>query len=159
MIYSQKLKDRFENLLQRRSEDRKRKKEQFSTRKTIQGKSDKEKPQSKVKESKVNTLKEYSEKEFLADWNELRKKHLDKPSFLNKITGQDLENFKDLQKDYNREDFRYALIGLFKQKKLPNNNTTMQSNPKHFLTYFNAYLTAYHDKNRELYGKLEKETV
>jgi hypothetical protein len=102
---------------------------------------------------------EYSEKQFLGDWNELRKEHLNKPSFLNSISRDETEHFNDLKKQYEPQDFRNALIGLFKQKKMPNGNTTMQSNPKHFLTHFNAYLTAFHDKNNSLYGKEKIETL
>ena len=97
----------------------------------------------------------YTVIEFLKDWNKQRTEHLKKPSFLNRLNHDDLLNFNDLAKDYKGNDFNYALIGLFKQKKLPNNNTSMQSNPKHFLTHFNAYLTAFHDKNNGLYGKQE----
>ena len=100
---------------------------------------------------------EYTKGEFLKDWNELRLQHLKKPSFLNTLRGEDLDNFKDLAKDYKQEDFKFSLIGLFKQKKLPNDSTSMQSNPKHFLKFFNTYLTAYHDKNTDLYGKTENK--
>jgi hypothetical protein len=31
----------------------------------------------------------------------------------------------------------------------------MQSNPKHFLKTFESYLTAYYDKNTNLYGKAD----
>ena len=95
----------------------------------------------------------YTKNDFLIDWNVLRLKHLNKPSFLNTLRGEDLDNFTELTKDYSQDDFKNALVGLFKQKKLPNNQTSMQSNPKHFLKFFNTYFTAYHDKNTNLYGK------
>jgi hypothetical protein len=95
----------------------------------------------------------YTKNDFLIDWNVLRLKHLNKPSFLNTLRGEDLENFTELTKDYSQDDFKYSLVGLFRQKKLPNNQTSMQSNPKHFLKFFNTYFTAYHDKNTNLYGK------
>lgn len=125
--------------------------------------------QSKVKESKVNKPKEsedvnlvsagspYSKNDFLNDWNELRTKHLKKPSFVKNLSADDLSNLKKLMEDYEPVNFREALEGLFRQRKMPNGNSTMQSNPKHFLTHFNAYLTAYHDKNTSLYGKAETE--
>lgn len=106
-----------------------------------------------------NIPTEYSEKEFLRDWNSLRVEHLKKPSFLNSISRDELEHLNDLKKQYSKIDFSNALIGLFKQKKMPNGNTTMQSNPKHFLTHFNAYLTAFHDKNNSLYGKEKTEAL
>ena len=108
----------------------------------------------------------YTRNDFLLDWNTLRLKHLNKPSHLNILRGEDLDNFNDIIKDYRengveideiRDSFKVSLIGLFKQKKLPNDNKVMQSNPKHFLKYFNTYLTAYHDKNTALYGENKKE--
>ena len=101
----------------------------------------------------------YEKKDFLKDWNELRLKHLNKPSFLNSLQRDSEENFKDLIKNYTREHFKFALVGLFKQKKLPNGNTSMQSNPRHFLGHFESYLTAYHDKNEHLYGKVKTENA
>lgn len=75
-------------------------------------------------------------------------------------TRDEKDYLKDLLADYSREDVRFGLIGLFKQKKkMPNGNTTMQSSPKHFLTHFNAYFTAYHDKNSSLYGKDKPEIL
>jgi hypothetical protein len=103
------------------------------------------------------TNKGFSEKDFLNDWNKNRKKHLNKNSYLNKLSRDENEFFNDLTTDYSRDDIQCALIGLFKQKKMPNGNTSMQSNPKHFLTHFNAYLTAYHDKNSSLYGHDKQE--
>lgn len=111
-----------------------------------------------VNDNVITNVIKYSEKDFLSDWNELRTQHLKKPSHVNRIgSHDDKNNFRDLCKDYKRDDFKNALIGLFKQKKMPNDNTTMQSNPSHFLKFFNSYLTAYHDKNTMLYGKKEKE--
>jgi len=105
------------------------------------------------------TNKGFSEKDFLNDWNKYRKKHLNKPSYLNRLSRDENDYFNDLTTDYSRDDIQCALIGLFKQKKMPNGNTTMQSNPKHFLTHFNAYLTAYHDKNSSLYGQDKQDTL
>ena len=114
----------------------------------------------------VNENVIYTKALFLVDWNILREKHLGKPSHLNILRGEDLDNFNDIIKDYKesgveideiRDSFKVSLIGLFKQKKLPNDNKVMQSNPKHFLKYFNTYLTAYHDKNTALYGENKKE--
>ncbi|SHG34945.1 hypothetical protein SAMN05444483_10994 [Salegentibacter echinorum] len=102
----------------------------------------------------------YSEKDFLKDWNELRAKHLKKPSRLNNIGGGvERASFNDLLESYSRKDFKNALIGLFKQKSWPNDNSQMASNPKHFLTHFNTYLTAFHDQNAELYGKQKTESI
>ncbi|HET8736222.1 MAG TPA: hypothetical protein VFM69_06470 [Pricia sp.] len=98
----------------------------------------------------------YSAADFLSDWNDLREKHLKKKSFLNQIPRYQRDDFRELSKNYDRDDFRNALEGLFRQKKLPNGNKQMQSNPSHFLTHFNTYLTAYHDRTTDMYGKPEK---
>lgn len=126
----------------------------------------KDNPTVKPNETQIKPLEEedediviYNKKQFLKDWNELRKEYLNKPSFLNTLNGEDLDNFNDIIKYHKQDDFKLALIGLFKQKKLPNDNKVMQSNPKHFLTYFNSYLTAYHDKNNSLYGKQQIEKL
>jgi hypothetical protein len=107
----------------------------------------------------VNEIKDksftYTKKEFLNDWNELRTKHLKKPSHSNRLTFEDENNLRSISKDYTQEQIQFALIGLFKQKVLPNGMTVMQSNPKHFLEKFESYYTAYHDKNDSLYGKKE----
>ncbi len=105
----------------------------------------------------VKDITKTKEQLFLEDWNELRFKHLKKKSNIKMLSGDDRDNFKELSKQYNTEDFRNALIGLFKQKKLPNDNKVMQANPKHFLKYFNTYYTAYGDQNTALYGEDKKE--
>lgn len=101
----------------------------------------------------------YNKGQFVEDWNELRIKHLKKPSHLLGLNKEDESNFKELMTYADREQVRQGLIGLFKQNKMPNGNSTMQSNPKHFLTHFNAYLTAYHDKNSSLYGQDKQENL
>lgn len=105
------------------------------------------------------TNNEFSERDFLKDWNKYRLKHLNKPSHVMKLSRDENGYLNDLSKDYSRDDFQCALIGLFKQKKMPNGNTTMQSNPKHFLTHFNAYLTAFYDRNTSLYGQDKPENL
>jgi len=101
---------------------------------------------------------DYCEKEFLKDWNELRSKHLRKPSHLQRIgAGIERSNFNDLLKTYSREDFRKALIGLFKQKTLPNDNKSMQTSPQHLLSKFEYYHTAFYDQNEEVWGKQKIE--
>ena len=106
----------------------------------------------------INSL--YSESEFLKDWNELRHKHLNKPSNRNRIGHYTAVNaFNQIKGSYTRDQFRNALIGLFKQQILPNGNEVMQSDPKHFLEYFERYLTAYEEKNDRLYGQKKKESL
>ena len=99
----------------------------------------------------------YSEKSFLSDWNELRTKHLNKPSFCNRIGHRDSQDdFKELLKHYTREQFKNAMIGLFKQKEVPNGNEVMRSSPKHLLKDLEPYLTAFQDQNEYLYSKKKK---
>lgn len=99
----------------------------------------------------------YDLKTFLEDWNTIRAKELKTPSNLNFLSSLEKPDFNDLSKAYSRDDFQKALKGLFKQKVFPNGNTSMQSNPKHFLTHFNSYLSAFNDKNDSLYGKQKIE--
>jgi hypothetical protein len=106
-------------------------------------------------EKKEDTL--YSEKDFLSDWNELRTKHLKKPSFCNRIGHQESqENFKELLKYYTRKQFRTAMIALFNQKEVPNGNEVMRASPKHLLKDLEPYLAASHDENEYLYSEKPK---
>lgn len=99
----------------------------------------------------------YDLKTFLEDWNTIRAKELKTPSNLNYLSSPDKQEFNALAKAYNQEQFKNALTGLFKQKEFPNGNTSMQSNPGHFLKFFNSYLTAFNDRNVGLYGKQKVE--
>lgn len=113
-----------------------------------------------IREDKIiedNIKKDYSKELFFEDWNELRKEHLKKPSFIKSMSSYDLAEFKELKKAYTRDEFRIALIGLFRQKKMPNDITSMQTNPTHFLKFFNSYITAGNDKDSSIYGKTSQE--
>ena len=116
---------------------------------------------SKEEKTKEETLKpavfdkHQNEKNFLKDWNELRFKHLKKKTDLRMLSTDERDNFNELFKNYSREEMQEAVVGLFKQKKFPRDSTSMTSNPKHFLKFFNTYFQAYNDKNMELYGKKE----
>jgi hypothetical protein len=161
IIYCQKLKDRFEAVLVRRKRQRKVPLQELSTSITqLNEVLEPTNSQSKVKEKKLNTPIEYSEQEFLDDWNTKRQEHLKKPSHLNALVKiEDSEKFIELKSNYDRIEFQNALVGIFKQKKLPQNNSIMQSNPSHFLKYFNSYLTAFHDRNTNLYGQEAKQQI
>jgi len=110
-----------------------------------------------VSDNVNDNITKYNKVEFLKDWNELRTLHLKKPSFLNSLQRDAQENFNQLINNYDGDSFRNALVGLFKQKVFPNGNTTMASNPRHFLSHFESYLTAYHDKNTNLYGETKNK--
>ena len=69
---------------------------------------------------------------------------------------QSEDDFKELLKHYTREQFKNAMIGLFKQKEVPNGNEVMRSSPKHLLKDLEPYLTAFQDQNEYLYSKKKK---
>lgn len=89
---------------------------------------------------------------FLKDWNEQRTEILKKPSYLNRLSFDLKELLKEIWLSYTRDQIITALKGLFRQKVLPHNNTSMLSSPKHFLNNFERYLTAGIDMNPQLYG-------
>jgi hypothetical protein len=94
-LYSNRLKDRFENLLNRRLEDRNRKNKELSEEKTPKEEVfHAENPQSKVKESKVKESKVKSKKEIL------------EKSFLSEVKTSDVP----------KEILDYYLIALSFQK-------------------------------------------
>ena len=86
----------------------------------------------KIKEVKTETLKKpplikenikriedkdklYSKNEFIESWNQLRTQHLKKPSFVKTLGGNEQETkFRELTRDYEKKDFEFAMIGLFK---------------------------------------------
>lgn len=148
MLYTEKLKERFEGLLSRRKTDRKRKTEEFSTRKTPQEEIiHTEKPQSKVKESKVY---KYTEKEFLEDWGTIRKKIKNLPTHITKLKFNELQDFEKASKDFDRSQFQEAMRGLFSQEVIKFN--AMITSPKHFLENVGMYYNAFHGKDFKLYG-------
>lgn len=98
----------------------------------------------------------YTKDKFLNDWNEYRLKYMGLPSNLNRLSVEEIENFNDFKKDYTRDDFKNAMEGLFKQNRMPNDNSVMQTSPSHFLKFVNRYLTAQQDKNYTLYGSDKK---
>lgn len=118
----------------------------------------KEKASSEKKHDVPKSLNtDYGTKEFIDDWNEVRSKTLKKPSHLKTLGAYESKSaFTELSKVYERQDFINAMTGLFKQRSFPNGNTVMNSNPKHLLTHFETYLSAFHDKNAEIYGKQQE---
>lgn len=94
----------------------------------------------------------YTKIDFLSDWNTLRTQILKKPSHVKTIPYFLTEDLNEILNNYKREQVQTALKGLFKQTNLPNNNTSLQSDPKHFLQNFGRYLQAGLDMNSKLYG-------
>lgn len=94
----------------------------------------------------------YTETDFIKDWNETRTEVLKKPSYIKTIPFFLKDDLTNILNNYEQKDIITALKGLFKQKNLPNNNTSMQSDPKHFIQNFERYLQAGTDMNPHIYG-------
>lgn len=107
----------------------------------------------KVIDKDKERVSQYSDTDFLKDWNETRKDVLKKPSFLNNLSFEDKENLRHIVKSLEnpKEEITKALRGLFKQKTFPRGQD-YTLNAKHFLNFFSQYLQAYYDKNANIYG-------
>lgn len=115
----------------------------------------------KPRNPEINPPLEYKEKEniniykketytvdnFIKNWVQMH----DGKSSLKKLSESDLENFKQINKLYSKEDFHKALSGLFKQNKIMD---ACLSSPKHFLDINNfvKYLDAFKNNNFNIYG-------
>jgi len=103
----------------------------------------------------ANNLAYQSELEFIEDWNVARKSILGVQSNMRKLCFHESENFKDLNKNFLKEDFKNGMRGLMKQKNgiLP----TMQLRPDHFLKDLNIekYIDAHLNK-KQLYTDNKK---
>jgi hypothetical protein len=152
MIFTEKLKERFESVLNRRNRQRKTTKEELSPAITINEEEIViEKPQSKVKERKVNTLSnEYEEKELLTDWGKCRKSYKNLPTNIIRLDTREKNLFKQTKQDFSREQFQKAMKGLFKQEQI--NYTSMITRPFHFLERVETYLNAFESNDFKLYG-------
>ena len=117
-IKSNQLIKRFETLLSKRKRDRNR---------VIAS----ENPQSKVKESKVKEINNsYKESEFLKDWKKVRENKTNQTTNINKLTQYELNDFNTLKKEFTKQQFQDAMLGLFEQKNMfPANKLR----PTHFL--------------------------
>lgn len=97
----------------------------------------------------VSTYVDYSESDFLINWNQLREHYLKTPSNLNRLITLERDLFNDLENNFTKEDYHNALLGLFKQERVPAN--VMWFKPKHFLENKETYLDAELNKNYKLY--------
>ena len=109
-------------------------------------KEEEEKEQEKEKEE-TNTL---TESEFLELWKAKRKKHLNKPTNIPKLSPRELTRLTELKKDYTPTDIKNAMEALFRQEVL--NFSSMTLRPQHFLDKFEIYFSAYSERNTTLYG-------
>lgn len=98
----------------------------------------------------------YKEKDFLKDWTDCRKAYLNKPTGIKKLNIHESTDFKKLVKDYQQEEFKEAMRGLFNQKNIAYG--AMLLRPKHLLENFEKYYTAQLSKDYELYGKEDNKT-
>ena len=102
-----------------------------------------------------NNLAYESESEFMEDWNASRRSILGVQSNMRKLAFHELENFKQLNKNFLKEDFKNGMRGLMSQKNgiLP----TMQLRPDHFLKDLNIekYIDAHLNK-KQLYTDNKK---
>lgn len=112
----------------------------------------KENSESEVEEIKtepedeqVKKLKYNNETEFLADWNDARERILNKKSNINKLTGFELTDFRQLIKEFTISDFKNGIRGLMMQKGIFSSSTLR---PKHFLSGRNIekYIDAFDNK-------------
>jgi hypothetical protein len=97
--------------------------------------------------------KQITKDQFLKLWNETRTAVLNKASHVNHISTDVITDLNVILKAYTEEQIKTALKGLFKQENFPNGNTVMQSSVRHFIKFFENYLTAGTDMNAKLYGK------
>jgi len=101
----------------------------------------------KLYNNKTNTL---TESEFLELWKAKRKKHLNKPTNIPKLSPRELTRLTELKKDYTPTDIKNAMEALFRQEVL--NFSSMTLRPQHFLDKFEIYFSAYSERNTTLYG-------
>jgi len=97
----------------------------------------------------------YKKEDFLKDWNSIRQSILKKPSHCNRINFTDVNKLNDIILHYKVKDIQNALKALFLQENIKFG--AMQNNPSHFLEKFETYHQAFLDKDRFVYGGVEKE--
>ena len=157
-IYSQKLIDRFESLLNKRKRDVNPIVKELSTSITPQNEVIViDNPQSKVKESKVNNNTNiYSEVEFLERWKKARLHYDKQPTNITKLTGFEKIAFKNICNSYTPKEIDNAIAGLFQQKTYP----ATRLRPSHFLEleHFEKYLTCWVTKEK-LYDTKNKRPI
>ena len=72
----------------------------------------------------------YSESDFLKDWKKVRENKTNQTTNINKLTQYELNDFNTLKKEFTKQQFQDAMLGLFEQKNMfPANKLR----PTHFL--------------------------
>lgn len=105
--------------------------------------------QTKLKETKEDKTKLFydNENDFLNDWKTVREKHTGKPTNIKKLNFKEQQDFNGLVPEFSIENFRNAMIGLFRQKDMFESN---QLRPTHFLSDRNIekYLDVFNNKTQ-----------
>jgi hypothetical protein len=127
---------------------------------------EKKRKENKLKENKPNSIKgnstdgdppaylEFSEKDFLIEWANCRKKFKNAESSIARLSDEELINFNRFKQDYSRDQFKCALEALFRQDNIK--YTTILTKPTHFLERVPTYLEAFLGKDKNLFGAKEK---
>lgn len=92
---------------------------------------------------------EYSEADFLKNWNEARTYKTGEPSYINKLKQEEEDLFWNCSQEYQKEDFHKAIKGLFSQDNIPKD--IMWFRPKHLLSNIETYIDAFNNKKYNLY--------
>lgn len=98
-----------------------------------------------------NSTDKISEKEFLTLWAEIRESYDKKPSYFKKLNFYEKQKFEKLKDEYDEEEFKEAITGLFMQKNMFESNRVR---PNHFLENFDTYRDCFHN-NSQLFEKPE----
>lgn len=102
-----------------------------------------DKPQSKVKDTKLNNNKVNESEENpitkFTYWFNLRRKHyLEIESNFKRLSFQDKNNLEELKELYKKEDFEKVMINMVNDKYCNEANRII---PSHFLEYFDNYIS------------------
>lgn len=103
------------------------------------------KEQSKNAREEKNSTDKISEKEFLTLWAEIRESYDKKPSYFKKLNFYEKQKFEKLKDEYDEEEFKEAITGLFMQKNMFESNRVR---PNHFLENFDTYRDCFHNKTQ-----------
>jgi hypothetical protein len=97
----------------------------------------------------VSTYVDYSESNFLENWNEARTYKTGEQSNFNRLKQDEADLFWQCSQEYKKDDFHKAIKGLFGQESIP--KEIMWFRPRHFLGNIETYIDAYENKKYNLY--------
>lgn len=115
----------------------------------------KEEEEKEEEEEKVEYTKRETIKKFLDWFNSKKLEHTKKKGRSKSLTDTDYNNLMKLKKDYNLEDFDYAIVNLFNNEWAIENNSLT---PTHFLRNdnFNRY---YNQEQKNAYLHIDNSPV